>query len=341
MKDLKEEVYGKIKENLIGKIDKNQINSIVDAVAISLDGYKIERYSKELIIYEYTNEKLLKKFIVSKAVEGLSEKSLATYKTVINCFLKATNKYIKDITTDDIRVYLAYKKVNNTSGNYINLIRRSLSSLFQWCADNEEIEINPVRKINSIRVEKKLRTPFTEDEMETLRCKAKDIRNKAIIEFLYSTGCRVSEMCNADRTDVDFELGKVTVLGKGKKYRDVYLSSRCKAILKEYLDSRKDTIPALFVSAPEKFGSGLPIHPKNRLSPSGVETMLRSLGKKCGIKNVHPHKFRRTAATLALKRGMPIEQVQKMLGHESIETTTIYAQSNMSDIQASHNKYII
>lgn len=342
MKDLKEHVYEIIKGNLIGRIDREQIPLIIDAVAISLDGFKVERDSKELIIYEQNNEKILKKFIVSKAVEGLSENSLSTYRTVISSFLKNTNKYIQDITTDDIRIYLAYKKMDGISGNYLNLIRRALSSLFQWCVDNEELPQNPVRKIKSIRTEKKIRKPFTEDEMEILRCNSKSLRNKAIIEFLYSTGCRVSEMCNADYSDVDFETGKVTVLGKGNKYREVYLSSRCKAVLKEYLNSREDTLPALFVSNPENFGNGsLKGYPKGRLSPSGVECMLRALGKKCGIDNVHPHRFRRTAATLALKRGMPIEQVQKMLGHESIETTTIYAQSNMSDVQASHNKYII
>lgn len=342
MKDLKEELYDSIKENLIGVIEMNLINSVLDIITVSLRGYNIERASKDLVKYDYSNERLVKKFIVSKAVEGLSEKSLATYNTVIRCFLRNTNKNIKDITTDDIRVYLAYKKIDNTSGNYLNLIRRSLSSLFQWCVDNEEISVNPVNKIKSIRVERKIRASFNEDEMEILRNKAKTIRDKAIIEFLYSTGCRVSEMCNVNREDIDFEYGKVTVLGKGKKYRDVYLSSRCKSVLKEYLGCRKDNLNALFISNPITFGR--PVFsaiPQNRLTASGVEVMLRNLGKKCGIENVHPHRFRRTAATLALKRGMPIEQVQKMLGHESIETTTIYAQSNTTDVQAAHNKYVI
>lgn len=342
MKDLKEEVYDKIKENLMSKIDRMQIAIVMDAMAIALDGFRIERESRELVLYEPTNERLLNKFIVSKAVEGLSDRSLETYRGVITSFLKAAKKNIKDITTDDIRVYIAYKKLNKMSGNYLNLIRRSLSSLFQWCVDNGELGDNPVRKIKAIRTERKVRKSFTEDEMELLRFKAEKTRDKAIIEFLYSTGCRVSEMCNVDRLDVDFELGKVTVLGKGRKYRDVYLSARCKAVLKEYLDSRSDDLPALFVSAPENLKKGLSaITPKCRLSPSGVESMLRVLGRKCGIDNVHPHRFRRTAATLALKRGMAIEQVQKMLGHESIETTTIYAQSNMTDVQVSHNKYII
>lgn len=342
MKDLKEEIYCKIRENLIGRIDRQQITPVIDAVAIAMDGFRIEKESRELVLYEPTNERILKKFIVSKAVEGLSDRSLETYHGVISSFLNASKKNIKDITTDDIRVYIAYKKLNKASGNYLNLIRRSLSSLFQWCVDNEELRENPVKKIKAIRTERKVRKPFTEDEMELLRFKAKRVRDKAIIEFLYSTGCRVSEMCNADILDVDFEMGKVTVLGKGRKYRDVYLSARCKAVLKEYLDSRHDDLPALFVSAPDNLKGGLSaIRPKCRLSPSGVESMLRVLGRKCGIDNVHPHRFRRTAATLALKRGMAIEQVQKMLGHESIETTTIYAESSMNDVQTSHNKYII
>lgn len=339
--DLKEDVYEKIKEALVGRIDRTMIQSILDIVAISLDGFRLERDSKEIVVYDQNNEKMLKKFIVSKAVEGLSERSLKTYNTAITMFLHSCNKLLCDVTTDDIRVYLAYKKINNASGNYINLIRRSLSSLFQWCVDNEIMTTNPVKKIKSIRIEKKLRTSFSEDEMEILRCKATNLRNKAIIEFLYSTGCRVSEMCNANRSDIDFENGRVTVLGKGKKYRNVYLSSRCKSVLREYLNIRVDKDAALFVSIPQRFGRTENIGEVSRLKSSGVEVMLRELGKKCGIENVHPHRFRRTAATLALKRGMPIEQVQKMLGHESIETTTIYAQSNMEDVQASHNKYVI
>lgn len=341
MKELKEEVYDKLREYLIGKVDRRQITSVIDAVALSLDGFRLERESRELIVYEPSNERILKKFIVSKAVEGLSDRSLQTYRGVITGFMRDTSKLITDITTDDIRVYLAYKKVNKTSGNYLNLIRRSLSSLFQWCVDNGEMGTNPVKKIKAIRTERKVRNPFSEDELEQLRAKAGKLRDKAIIEFLYSTGCRVSEMCHTDKIDVNFEEGKVTVLGKGRKYRDVYLSARCKAVLKEYLDSRIDDIPALFISSAENLRGRLRDRPNGRLTPSGVEVMLRTLGRKCGIDNVHPHRFRRTAATLALKRGMPIEQVQKMLGHESIETTTIYAQSNMTDVQTAHNKYVI
>lgn len=185
---------------------------------------------------------------------------------------------------------------------------------------------------------KKNRKPLSEEEMEMLRHSAKSLRNKAIIEFLFSTGCRVSEAVSVNKQDVDFINGKVDVLGKGRKYRTVYLSTRCAFTLKEYLDSRSDDDDALFVRNPEycngfiKFG---------RLSAEGVGIMLRTLGRKAGIDNVHPHRFRRTVATTALKRGMPIEQVQKMLGHSNIQTTTIYAQFSEEDLKLSHSKYVI
>ncbi|EJX09485.1 site-specific recombinase, phage integrase family [gut metagenome] len=333
----KERIYERIKENLYGMVDRKAIPVILDIISMSMQGYRVERDTTEVVLYEYGIEKTIYKFVVSKAVEGLSEGSLETYKRILVTFFQSVQKDIKQVTTDDIRIYLACKKMQKKSGNYMNLIRRTLSSFFKWCCDNEILTNNPVRKINSIRVEKKVRKAFSEDEMELLRISAKTLRDKSVIEFLYSTGCRVSEMCSLNISDIDFGQAKATVLGKGKKYRDVYLSPRCKIMLSEYIGSRTDNLEALFVSKPI-FAENEKL---NRFTKSGVEAMLRSLGKKCGIDNVHPHRFRRTAATLALKRGMPIEQVQKMLGHESIATTTIYAQSNMDDVQASHNKFII
>lgn len=337
MTDEKEIIYTRIKEALYGKVSSDTIHLLLDSVSIAMDGYRVERNTTEVVLYEWGNEKIINKFVVSKAVEGLSERSLETYKTVLYSFFQTVQKDVKQVVTDDIRIYLARKKVQGLSGNYMNLIRRTLSSFYGWCRDNELLTINPVKKINCIKTEKKVRKAFTEDEMETLRMSAKTIRDKAIIEFLYSTGCRVSEMCSLDVSDIDFAQGKATVLGKGKKYRDVYLSSRCKIILNEYLKNRTDDLDALFVAKPFFADDGT----LTRFSTAGVEGMLRALGRECGIDQVHPHRFRRTAATLALKRGMPIEQVQKMLGHESIETTTIYAQSSADSVQAAHAKFII
>ena len=335
--DEKETIYARIKEGLYGKVDSDTIHLVLDATAIAMGGYRVERETTEVVLYDWGNEKIINKFIVSKAVEGLSSKSLETYKGILVAFFRSMQKDVKSVTTDDVRVYLALKKTQRMSGNYMNLIRRTLNSFYGWCCDNEILDANPVKKINCIKTEKKVRKAFTEDEMELLRMNAKTLRDKAIIEFLYSTGCRVSEMCSLDISDIDFGQGMATVLGKGKKYRDVYLSPRCKVTLNEYIKSRADSQEPLFVAKPIFSSDGV----LTRFTPSGVEVMLRKLGKRCGIDNVHPHRFRRTAATLALKRGMPIEQVQKMLGHESIETTTIYAQSSDDSVQAAHAKFII
>ena len=337
MMDEKETIYARIKEGLYGKVDSDTIHLVLDATAIAMGGYRVERETTEVVLYDWGNEKIINKFIVSKAVEGLSSKSLETYKGILVAFFRSMQKDVKSVTTDDVRVYLALKKTQRMSGNYMNLIRRTLNSFYGWCCDNEILDANPVKKINCIKTEKKVRKAFTEDEMELLRISAKTLRDKAVIEFLYSTGCRVSEMCLLDVSDIDFAQSKATVLGKGKKYREVYLSPRCKMALSEYLKSRTDNLEPLFAAKPLHSGDDV----FTRFSPSGVETMLRKLGKRCGIDNVHPHRFRRTAATLALKRGMSIEQVQKMLGHESIETTTIYAQSSDDSVQAAHAKFII
>ncbi len=267
---------------------------------------------------------------------------MSYYRTLLSAFLKKTGKHINEITTDDIRIYLAMKKLEKLSDNSLNNIRRTLSSFFSWTTEENITSRNPTLRIKGIRQTKRLKKPLNEDEMEILRHGAKTKRDKAIIEFLFSTGCRVSEMVNINRNDIDLLNGQVDVLGKGRKYRTVYLSSRCKISLEEYLRERNDTLEALFIS--DYSGMKNEVFFKkdiHRISRGAVEIMLRNLGRRVGIENVHPHRFRRTAATLALKRGMPIEQVQKMLGHESINTTTIYAQSSNDEIKTSHEKYII
>ena len=222
----------------------------------------------------------------------------------------------------------------------MNLVRRSLNSFFGWITKEELISKNPMLRIASIRETKKVRQPFTEEELERLRQSAGSARNKCIVEFLYSTGCRVSEMCGINRDDLNFTDSQVLVLGKGKKYRMVYFSARCKVLLQEYLGQRQDSESALFVSDYEGFRSKKEA-PVGRLSMSGVEDMIRKIGKRAGIKDVHPHRFRRTAATLALKRGMRITDVQRMLGHSDIKTTTIYAITSDEEVKREHEKYII
>lgn len=267
----------------------------------------------------------------------LSARSLTYYKQILKKSLETIGKHLKDITADDIRAYLTTARLKGSSNVTLNNERRVLSSFFTWCHDEEFLPRNIMKRVDKIKVEKKVKKPFTEEEMERLRTFAKTDRDKAIIEFLYSTGCRVSEMVALNRDDIDYDSREVTVLGKGNKQRKVFLSYRCIAALQIYQSKRLDKDPALFVSTPS---NRFPHRDSQRLLASGVEIMIRTTGKRAGIDKAHPHRIRRTAATFALRRGMPIEQVSKMLGHEDLKTTTIYANSTLDEVKASHDKFI-
>lgn len=339
---MKECILSEIRDTLFGKIPNEEISIVIDSISFCLRNYDITEKETSVVVYDNSDSQIISRFFIAKAVEGLCQSSLDYYRVILRAFILQVGKHIKEIVTDDIRVYLAYKKINKCSDNTLNNIRRTLSSFFTWCTEEGIIERNPILRIKGVRQVKKLKKPLSEDDMENLRAMTKNKRNRAIIEFLFSTGCRVSEMTNVNRADVDWVNGQVDVLGKGRKYRTVYLSARCKIALQEYISSRTDTLEALFLSDYEGMCSQIKDTKQlSRISKGAVEIMLRNLGKKAGIPNVHPHRFRRTAATTALKRGMPIEQVQKMLGHESIQTTTIYAQSTNDEVKLAHEKYII
>lgn len=338
---MKEKLIADLRNLLFGKIANDEIQSVLNIVSYVLNDYDLSIKETAIVVYDDSDKQIFQKFFVAKAVEGLSQSSLKYYNVIISNFLVKVGKHIKNIETDDVRVYLACKKLEKVSDNTLNNIRRVLSSFFSWCTEEGIIDKNPMLRIKGVRQTKKIRKPFTEDEMELLRSAAKTKRDKAIVEFLYSTGCRVSEMISVNRSDIDLVEGQLDVLGKGRKYRTVYLSSRCKIALIEYLDTRNDNIDALFISTWEGFGNkNIQNRDLHRMSRSAVEIMVRTLGKKVNIENVHPHRFRRTAATTALKRGMPLEQVQKFLGHESIQTTTIYAQSTNDEVKQSHERFM-
>lgn len=279
------------------------------------------------------NAEATKMFFIAKSIQGCTKRTLQYYKQVIQAFLTFLDyKPINQITTNDIRYYLAIKKErdNNKDGNIDN-IRRVLSSFFGWLVEEEYLSKNPIAKIKKVRVEKRVKKPFKESELEAMRYGAiSDLRLTAIIEVLLSTGCRISELSGMNRRDLDGD--EIIVYGKGKKERTVYLNAKAKAALERYLESRDDKNEPMFVSYDK---------PHNRLLVSGMGLEIRELGRKCGVNDTHPHRFRRTAATLALNRGMPIEQVQIMLGHENIETTTIYAVSAQESVKASHKKYVV
>ena len=338
---MKEYVLTEIRDTLFGKIPNEEISTVVDSISFCLRNYDIIAKETSVVVYDNSDSQIISKFFIAKAVEGLCQSSLDYYRIILRAFIIQVGKHIKEIVTDDVRVYLAYKKINKCSDNTLNNIRRTLSSFFTWCTEEGILDRNPMLRIKGVRQVKKLKKPVSEDDMEKLRSLAKTKRNKAIIEFLFSTGCRVSEMVNVNRNDVDWQNAQVDVLGKGRKYRTVYLSARCKIAMKEYVDSRTDDLEALFLSDYEGMCQQIKeMNKLSRISKGAVEIMLRNLGKKAGISNVHPHRLRRTAATTALKRGMPIEQVQQLLGHQSIDTTLQYAMVNQNNVKQSHRKFI-
>ena len=271
-------------------------------------------------------------YIAAKRVEGCSDKTLHYYEASITNALNSIQKPVRQITTDDLRLYLdTYQQRNNAGKVTIDNIRRVLSSFFSWLEDEDYILKSPVRRIHKVKTGKTVKETYSDEALEIMRDHAENIRDLAIIDLLASTGMRVGESVQLNRDDIDFENRECIVFGKGDKERKVYFDARAKIHLQNYVNSRSDDNPALFVTL---------LQPFNRLKISGVEIRLRELGRKLNIPKVHPHKFRRTLATMAIDKGMPIEQVQHLLGHQSIDTTMVYAQVNQSNVKNSHRKYI-
>ena len=281
---------------------------------------------------EQANGELLKAFISAKKIEGCSDKTLCYYQSSIEALLSSEQKRIDTLGTNDIRSYLArYQEERGSSRVTIDNLRRIFSSFFAWLEDEDYIAKSPVRRIHKVRTESLVKEVISDEHMETLRDACHEIRDLAMIDLLASTGMRVGELVKINCGDIDFHERQCIVFGKGNKEREVYFNARTKIHLKRYLESRKDNNPALFVSLSL---------PYNRLSIGGVEKRLRQLGKRVGLSKIHPHKFRRTLATMAIDKGMPIEQVQRLLGHVKIDTTLHYAMVNQTNVKMAHRKYI-
>lgn len=275
---------------------------------------------------------LVRSFLAAKRVEGCSDKTVRYYDSTIRNVLNAIGKDAKEIQTDDLRIYLdEYQTKNDVSKVTIDNIRRILSSFFSWLEDEDYIAKSPVRRIHKVKTCKTVKETYTDEALELMRDNSECVRDLAIIDMLASTGMRVGELVKLNRDDIDFENRECVVLGKGNKQRKVYFDARTKIHLQNYLNSRGDNNGALFVSLQKPF---------NRLLISGVEIRLRELGKKLDLSKVHPHKFRRTLATMAIDKGMPIEQVQQLLGHQSVDTTLQYAMVNQNNVKLSHHRYI-
>lgn len=279
-----------------------------------------------------SNSNYLAMFLNAKKIEGCSERTLSYYKTTVEKLLDGITDPIRKVTTDDIREYLAnYQGLNDCSKTTIDNIRRNISSFFTWLEEEDYIIKSPMRRIHKIKTTKTVKEVISDEEIEKMRDKCKNLRDLAIIDLLYSTGIRIGELVRLNIDDIDFEERECIVFGKGDKERRVYFDAKTKIHLMSYINSRFDTNPALFVTLDA---------PYNRLQISGVEIRLRRLGRELGINKVHPHKFRRTMATRAIDKGMPIEQVQKLLGHSQIDTTMHYAIVNQTNVKVAHRKFI-
>ena len=325
-----------MKENIIRTINSEmnsylnnfqleKLNEILDHSFYDYEVIQIEESNYNQIDYSHL-------FISSKQVEGCSERTISYYKTTIDNMIEEINKDIKIVTTDDLRNYLTkYQNKNNCSKVTIDNIRRILSSFFSWLEDEDYIIKSPIRRIHKIKTSKVVRETYSDETIEILRDGCEKIRDLAIIDFLSSTGVRVGELVKLNKTDIDFENRSCIVFGKGSREREVYFDARTKLHLEKYLKIRNDDDPALFVSL---------LSPYNRLEISGIEIRLRKIGRELELNRVHPHKFRRTLATKAIDKGMPIEQVQRLLGHAKIDTTLQYAMVNQNNVKLSHHKYI-
>ena len=293
----------------------------------------VSRLTKETrSINGISNDNYLSMFLNAKKIEGCSERTLAYYKTTVEKLLDEVDDPIRKVTTDDIRDYLAnYQGLNDCSKTTIDNIRRNISSFFTWLEEEDYIIKSPMRRIHKIKTTKTVKEVISDEEIEKMRDKCKNLRDLAIIDLLYSTGIRIGELVRLNVDDIDFEERECIVFGKGDKERRVYFDAKTKIHLMGYINSRSDTNPALFVSLDA---------PYDRLQISGVEIRLRRLGRELGINKVHPHKFRRTMATRAIDKGMPIEQVQKLLGHSQIDTTMHYAIVNQTNVKVAHRKFI-
>lgn len=278
------------------------------------------------------NTHLINLFIAAKKIEGCSDNTLKYYSNTLNSMVNNISKSVCSMDTNDLRLYLAdYQETRQASKVTLDNIRRIMSSFFSWLEDEDYILKSPVRRIHKVKATKAVKETLSDECLEKLRDQCLHPRDRAIIDLLISTGIRVGELVNLDRSDIDFTQRECIVLGKGDKERPVYFDAKTKIHLQNYLATRTDSNPALFVSYNA---------PWNRLSIAGVERFLSNLGSRSQVQHVHPHKFRRTMATMAIEKGMPIEQVQKLLGHSKIDTTLHYALVNQANVKLSHQRYI-
>lgn len=326
---MKDELINEVQRRMLPYLNNEQLLRLKDALDVALYGLTV---SNSETVPQQKERDPLEAFITAKRIEGCSGKTLLYYRKTIEAMIVGTGKAAQQVTTDDLRKYLTnYQTQRKSSKVTIDNIRRILSSFFAWLEDEDFIVKSPVRRIHKVKTAKMVKDTYTDEALEQMRDNCNSTRDLAIIDLLASSGMRVGEMVALNREDINFSERECVVFGKGSKERLVYFDARTKIHLQNYLNRRTDNNPALFVSLKAPF---------ERLMIGGVETRLRALGRRLNLQKVHPHKFRRTMATTAIDKGMPIEQVQQLLGHQKIDTTMHYAMVKQQNVKLAHRKYI-
>ena len=325
---MKQNLINDVIQGMLSDLNNAQIQKLQEVLKHTLFEYEVSNIKKD----DRAEPDYIELFLSAKKIEGCSEKSLKYYKATLEAMTINIDKEINHIQTDDIRNYLTtYQETKKSSRVTIDNIRRILSSFFSWLEDEDYILKSPVRRIHKIKTATNIKETYSDEDLELMRDNCNEIRDLAIIDMLASTGMRIGEMVLLNREDINFNERECVVFGKGDKERIVYFDARTKIHLQNYLNSREDNNAALFVSLKA---------PHERLKIGGIETRLREFGKKLGLHKVHPHKFRRTLATMAIDKGMPIEQLQQLLGHKKVDTTLQYAMVKQSNVKIAHRKYI-
>ena len=326
---MKQRIMEEIVQQMLPHLDNAQLQKLQETLEHSLYNCEISCKVTEV---EDDSQKLIDSFVYAKRIEGCSEKTLKYYQTTIEAMAEAIDKDVRHMQTDDLRAYLTeYQEDHGSSRVTIDNIRRILSSFFSWLEDEDHILKSPVRRIHKVKTATNIKETYTDEELEKMRDNCEELRDLAIIDMLASTGMRIGEMVLLNKADINFNERECIVFGKGDKERVVYFDARTKIHLQNYIDSRIDENPALFVTLRA---------PYTRITIGGIESRLREMGKNLEIEKVHPHKFRRTLATMAIDKGMPIEQLQQLLGHKRIDTTLQYAMVKQSNVKQAHRKYI-
>lgn len=327
--DMRNEIIDAVMAAMDGIITGTTLDHLQGVLLAELNKYEVQERSTEIVVRDGSAEGLLRKFLATKRIEGKSENTIKYYNDVIGTFVNRLDRRLHEITAFDLRLYLSmYKEQRKVNNRTLENMRKVLSSFFSWLYDEEFIPHNPCRAVKQIKYDKVIRKPYSGEDLEKLKNACTNARDLALVHFLHATGCRVSEVVSVDTADVDFLNRELVVYGKGGKERTVYLTQVAVMYLQEYISGREDDSKALFVGKGSK-----------RIQKNAIETILKKLGKRAGVENVHPHRFRRTLATELIDRGAALQDVQRILGHEDIRTTQVYVYVQQRNVKNTYERY--